>query len=70
MSRILLKAGMAMLIASACAAPALSVEQRGVPLADGVVQQRIDTEEVTIPPPPTGPSTPVPFCSPSSPICP
>jgi hypothetical protein len=31
---------------------------------------RKDVREVTLPPPPTGPATPVPYCSPGSPICP
>jgi hypothetical protein len=31
---------------------------------------RKDVREATLPPPPTGPATPIPFCSPSSPICP
>ena len=32
--------------------------------------QRTDVEEVLLPPPPTGPASPIPFCSPSAPICP
>jgi hypothetical protein len=31
---------------------------------------RKDVREVTLPPPPTGPATPIPFCSPGSPVCP
>jgi hypothetical protein len=29
-----------------------------------------EVREVTLPPPPTGPATPIPYCSPGSPICP
>jgi hypothetical protein len=32
-------------------------------------QQRQDVREVTLPPPPSGPATPSPFCSPASPTC-
>jgi hypothetical protein len=35
-----------------------------------VYQQRKDVEEVAIPEPPSGPATPIPFCSPGSPVCP
>jgi len=35
-----------------------------------VFQQRKDIDEVSRPLPPYGPATPVPFCSPGSPICP
>jgi hypothetical protein len=31
---------------------------------------RQDVREATLPPPPSGPATPVPFCGPSDPICP
>jgi len=31
---------------------------------------RQDVREVTMPPAPSGPATPVPFCNPSDPICP
>ena len=31
---------------------------------------RKDVREATLPSPPTGPATPIPFCSPSSPVCP
>ena len=30
---------------------------------------RKDVREVTLPPPPTGPATPSPYCSPGSPSC-
>ncbi len=32
-------------------------------------EQRKDVDEVLLPPPPRGPATPIPFCSPGS-ICP
>ena len=35
-----------------------------------ILQQRKDVDEVSRPQPPSGPATPVPFCSPGSPICP
>jgi hypothetical protein len=35
-----------------------------------VFEQRRDVEEVSLPPPPSGPATPVPFCTPAQPICP
>jgi hypothetical protein len=35
-----------------------------------LVQVRKDVVEGSIPPPPSGPATPIPYCSPSSPICP
>ena len=35
-----------------------------------VFEQRKDVDEVSRPLPPYGPATPVPFCSPGSPICP
>jgi hypothetical protein len=31
---------------------------------------RTDVREATLPPPPSGPATPVPFCGPGDPICP
>jgi hypothetical protein len=31
---------------------------------------RKDVREVTLPPPPSGPAPPFPFCNPASPICP
>ena len=39
-------------------------------LPGGDNEGRKDVREVTLPPPPTGPATPVPYCSPGSPICP
>jgi hypothetical protein len=35
-----------------------------------ILQQRKDVDEVSRPQPPSGPATPVPFCSPGQPICP
>ena len=31
---------------------------------------RQDVREATLPPPPSGPATPVPFCGPGDPVCP
>ena len=38
--------------------------------AGSVVAQRKDVQEVSMPHPPSGPATPVPFCTPAQPICP
>jgi len=38
--------------------------------ASEIVQQRKDADETSRPLPPSGPATPVPFCSPGAPICP
>jgi hypothetical protein len=38
--------------------------------AGSVVAQRKDVQEVSLPQPPSGPATPVPFCTPAQPICP
>jgi hypothetical protein len=38
--------------------------------AGSVVSQRKDVQEVSLPPPPSGPATPVPYCTPAQPICP
>jgi hypothetical protein len=38
--------------------------------AGSVVAQRKDVQEVSLPPPPSGPATPVPYCTPAQPICP
>ena len=34
------------------------------------IGERLDTEEVSTPLPAYGPATPIPYCSPSSPVCP
>jgi len=39
-------------------------------IASQILQQRKDVDEVSRPQPPSGPATPVPFCSPGQPICP
>lgn len=41
-----------------------------ITLAPQLLQQRKDVDEVSRPQPPSGPATPIPFCSPGSPICP
>jgi hypothetical protein len=42
----------------------------GAFLPGDVNDGRQDVREVTMPPAPSGPATPVPFCNPSDPICP
>ena len=37
--------------------------------APAVVHQRQDVREISVPPPPSGPANPSPFCSPASPYC-
>ena len=37
---------------------------------DVVIAQRRDVEELSRPQPPSGPATPIPFCSPGQPACP
>jgi hypothetical protein len=44
------------------------LQDRGFPSL--VFEQRRDVEEVSLPPPPSGPATPVPFCTPAQPTCP
>ncbi len=39
-------------------------------IAGDLYSQRQDVQDVLVPPPPNGPATPIPFCSPGSPICP
>jgi hypothetical protein len=75
MTRAIALFGLAFWLASSSGAAFASSESSLQPLkswasAGSVVQQRIDTEEVTLPPPPTGPATPIPFCSPGTPLCP
>lgn len=38
--------------------------------ASDIYSQRKDVQDVLVPPPPNGPATPIPFCSPGSPVCP
>ena len=52
------------------AAQPLNDRWSGTLLAGGHWQQRKDVDEVSKPQPPSGPATPVPYCSPGSPICP
>ena len=52
------------------ASAASSQESAAAVLGFEVFQQRKDVEEVAIPQPPSGPATPIPFCSPGSPVCP
>ena|SRR5687767_2276439 len=67
MNRILAGTSLALFLVASSAGAVFASDWT---ILDRVVQQRIDTEEVTLPPPPDGPSTPVPFCSPAAPICP
>ena len=66
--------GLALLVAilavptAGWAATGFSLDQ-GVLLADRFAQ-RTDVDEVLLPPRPTGPATPSPFCNPSAPFCP
>jgi hypothetical protein len=66
-----------LLIAAALAVPASSVAfaesgtvLRASAILGATFEQRRDVDEVSRPPPPSGPATPVPYCSPSAPICP
>jgi len=43
--------------------------QAAITAAD-LFSQRQDVQDVLVPPPPNGPATPIPFCSPGSPVCP
>ena len=76
MIKVLAPTGLALAVAavscgvSLAAAVAPGEIVKGWAISEPVLQQRIDTEEVALPPQPTGPATPIPFCSPSSPICP
>jgi len=61
------------MIAATAALPAFAAPSEGTTaaaLAPQVFQQRKDVDEVARPQPPSGPATPIPFCSPGSPICP
>jgi hypothetical protein len=40
------------------------------PAAGTILEQRKDVQEVALPSPPSGPATPVPYCTPAQPICP
>jgi hypothetical protein len=73
--RNLARIGLAALIAAAPAvAWAGAAHSAGRPqirsLAAETFEQRKDVDEVSRPQPPHGPATPIPFCSPGSPICP
>ena len=35
-----------------------------------ILQQRTDVDEIVRPQPPSGPATPILYCSPGSPVCP
>jgi hypothetical protein len=71
MSRIFAATLLALAMAMPSAGSALSIVG-GTQVAGGIeaLQFRIDVDEVTRPEPPRGPATPIPFCSPGSPICP
>jgi hypothetical protein len=66
MKRVLARIAIVVLVGAP--APVLAFD--GVRALDPIApQQRQDVREVTLPPPPSGPATPSPFCSPSSPTC-
>jgi hypothetical protein len=60
-------------VAAVAAAPVLAANVgpgETAALSSDIVKQRKDVDEVSRPQPPSGPATPVPYCSPGSPICP
>jgi hypothetical protein len=69
-----LGAGLAIMTAFAAPSVAWSADVDGLRdfavLSSDVVQQRKDVDEGLRPLPPSGPATPLPYCSPGSPICP
>jgi hypothetical protein len=75
MRRILAAGAFAAAIAASSSAGMASLMGRTQDFAVSVastqiLQQRKDVDEVSRPQPPSGPATPVPFCSPGQPICP
>ncbi len=76
MRRAVMFAGLA--LAVSLAAPsvvsasdeALTDGLRAWPSAGSLISQRKDVEEVSLPPPPSGPATPVPYCTPAQTVCP
>lgn len=75
MTRTLTLAAAVLSVAMVAPAAAAAVEWHGQNLAGvldtaGVFQQRKDVLEVSLPPPPRGPATPLPYCGPAQPVCP
>jgi hypothetical protein len=76
MRDILLSIGLAlaMAVAASASAGAADLSRAGLEEAFSpsgtIVEQRKDVDEIARPEPPSGPATPVPYCSPGSPICP
>jgi hypothetical protein len=62
------------IVAAVAAAPAAFAADIGpaepAAFSGDIVKQRKDVDEVSRPLPPSGPATPVPYCSPGAPICP
>jgi hypothetical protein len=74
MKQALIRAGLTLSMALAssagwAAAPDLTAKQQQWAISGDIVQQRKDVDEISRPPPPTGPATTT-LCSPSSPVCP
>ena len=67
MTRLLVFGG---LVAAAALPASASQYPASDALALTVFEQRKDVEEIAVPQPPSGPATPIPFCSPGAPICP
>jgi hypothetical protein len=75
MKNILIAGVSVLLIAAVPSAGLASTKDAATYFASGlaaaeILQQRKDVDEVSRPQPPSGPATPVPYCSPGSPICP
>jgi hypothetical protein len=70
MIRLLAAGGLLAMVVAFPAAAEWHPEQAAEVSTSDVFQQRKDVEEIAIPQPPSGPATPIPFCSPGSPVCP
>ena len=74
MRQILAAGAFATLMAASPSGMAQAAESAGefavAAVSSQILQQRKDVDEVSRPQPPSGPATPVPFCSPGQPICP
>jgi hypothetical protein len=70
MIRLLAAGGLLAMVVAFPAAAESPLEQAADAFTSDVFQQRKDVEEIAIPQPPSGPATPIPFCSPGSPVCP
>ena len=72
MRQILAVGAFAMVMAVSSSGMALAVHpaEGFAAVSSQILEQRKDVDEVSRPQPPSGPATPVPFCSPGQPICP